>query len=785
MELDEQAEAVQSRDRLGELLEAFRAFMGAQLVGVTGTRPHEPSTAVGAAKADEALRAATFAAAEQAAVPGASASPRDTANESVTVTTSPTGHRLLASPIQVAEDRSGGLCVAFPAEGVPEAPYAQSAICMLRRVVELAWASDTPQAVERRQLDELVTSVASRLMPVRRETVEAATADTLARLHSFFGVDTVFLRRNDHARGVTMLIDEYPRRTNVPDPDPLGEVSFDADPVFASIRDLREPFVARPSDNEEYQQRVRAASGIDQVSLAMVPLVSDRTEGVLGLIRFGDRVWSEDETSALQAIASMLTQLWGRVAAENELHNQAWFDQLTGLSNRHALFAELDRRRTETHGALGVVFLDVDNHKDVNDVLGHQIGDRLLTTVAARLRTASRQGDFAARMGGDEFVVLLAGPTDEMEAYAAAERLVRVASQPITIAGNELRRTLSAGVVVTSDSTSTADELLGQADAALYQAKALGHNHVVVFDEPLRAAARERFGTEVLLRRAIGQDQLELHYQPEIDLRTGRLLALEALVRWRHPSQGLLSAEAFVGVAERTGMILDLGEWVLEEAARQATEWLRRMPELDIAVRVNVSPLQLRDRGVATAVSAALSGRPLHRRLTLEITEHAVMQDVDKARSLLHELRDLGVGIALDDFGTGYSSLAQLKRLPLAYLKVDRALVADLGDQPGDRSMLDAVARLATAFDLELIAEGVETPAHIDHLLAIGCHRAQGFLLARPMTTERLQPLLTAGAVDLTKIRGQAAVAGPVDADASQGRSVEAPCPDSPSSGGR
>jgi diguanylate cyclase (GGDEF)-like protein len=776
-------------ERLTELIEAFRAFVGAQLVGVCDATGNDLATAVadtdGAdTHGDATLRAAAARAAQQALCakdPAAGFEPDD----AMTVTRASTGHTLAATAICGGQGPSGAVCIAVPADLAAQPARVESMVDMLRRVLALACSSDTPRTVQRRHLDELVTSLASKLMPVRRETLATAIADTLAQLQEFFGVDTVFLRRNDHDRGISALIDEYPRREDVPDPDPLGEVAFEANSVFAATRDLQAPFVQRPPTSEDsYQRRVQAASGIDEVSVAMAPLLSERTEGVLGLVRFGDRSWSDDETSALQAIASLLTQLWGRVAAEDQLHHQAWYDQLTCLRNRHALFAELDRRRAETTGPLGVAFLDLDDHKDVNDVLGHQVGDELLRTVAARLRTTSRHGDFPARFGGDEFVVLLDGPMDEMGAYAATERLVGVVSEPMTIAGHELQRTVSAGVVVASDPATSADELLGQADAALYRAKALGHNQVVVFDESLQAAARERFSTEVLLRRAISEEQLELHYQPEIELRTGKLLAVEALVRWRHPTQGLLGADTFVQVAERTGMILDLGEWVLEAAARQATEWVRRRPELDFATRINVSPLQLRNRGLATAVASAVTDRPLQHRLTLEITEHAVMQDVDQARTLLGEVRDLGVGIALDDFGTGYSSLAQLKHLPLDHLKVDRAFVAGLGNECRDRLVLEAISRLAAAFDLELIAEGVEAPTHVDHLLAIGCHRAQGYLLSYPLPPDELERVLLAGGLDMGRIHGDGAQASQPDDDATMSRQAAAPSlPGSLSSG--
>ncbi|QBI19699.1 EAL domain-containing protein [Egibacter rhizosphaerae] len=600
-----------------------------------------------------------------------------------------------------------------------------------------------------RRLDRLVTWVASRLMPVRRDEADEAVAGVLQQLRHFFDVDTVFLRRNDHERGASVLVDEWPRRPSPPHPDPLGEVAFDADPVFLASRDLRDAFVLRPrSSNDEYQERIRRGSGVPFVSMAMVPLMGRETDGVLGLVSFADRAWSAEETGALQAIASMLLQLWGRLAAEDELHHQATHDALTGLGNRRALFEELDRRRAAPGRQVAVVFVDLDNHKDVNDVLGHEVGDRLLITIGERVRSMIREEDFPARIGGDEFVVLLDGVADEGEAQAAAERMVALIAQPVTIQGHELRRTVSAGVVLARNPETSADELVGQADTALYRAKELGSNQAVVFDESLRVAAQERFSTEALLRRGLREGTFELYYQPELDLASGRLLAVEALLRWHHPYRGLLGADAFIEVAESSRIVLELGEWVLEEAARQAAEWAERFPELKIDMRVNVSPLQLRNPGLTRVVASCLEGRPLEGRLTLEITEHAVMHDVEQARHVLAELRGLGVTVALDDFGTGYSSLAQLRRLPLDFLKIDRAFVTSLGTVPTDRAVLDAIMRLGAAYDLELIAEGVESRAHIEHLLAVGCRRAQGYGLARPLPAQALEPTLVAGGVD-------------------------------------
>jgi diguanylate cyclase (GGDEF)-like protein len=543
-----------------------------------------------------------------------------------------------------------------------------------------------------------------------------------------------------------------PARQDIPDPDPLGEVSFDADPVFGATRDLKEPFVIRPAGSPDaYQERVQQGSGIDQVSMAMVPLVRDRTTiGVLGFVKFGDRPWDMGETNALQAVASLLVQLHARIDAEDRLQYHAYHDELTSLPNRRALVDEIHRRLTGGTGqATALLFLDLDRFKAMNDFLGHGAGDRLLVTIAERLSNAMSPGDFVARLAGDEFVFLLWRPAEDVDVLAVADELLRLVAEPIEIGGHHITRTGSIGIAVGHLSSTDAEDLLGYADAALHLAKTKGGNRAVVFDDGLRIAADQRSATELLLRDAIDHGGLLLHYQPEIDLRTGRLLAVEALVRWNHPLRGVVPAGSFIAVAEESGLIVDLGRWVMAEACRQMAVWRRRYPQLRFIMRVNMSPAQLATRNIVRLVADCLNDNHLPgHAICLEITEHAVMEDVEQAVQALHDLKSLGVSVAIDDFGTGHSSMSQLKRLPVDCLKIDQTFVAGLGVDRADRAIVEATASLARSFGLDVVAEGVETVEVVHELLSLGCYRAQGYLLSRPKPASELEPLLSQGWLD-------------------------------------
>jgi diguanylate cyclase (GGDEF)-like protein len=601
-------------------------------------------------------------------------------------------------------------------------------------------------------LDAIVTRIAVKLMSVSSDSLDESLEWTLRVLSEFFKVDTSFLRGNDFDREMTVLVAEWPRRHDVPIPDPLGEVPFGADPVFDATRDLVGPFVMRPTDSAAaYQERVHEGSGVAAVSMAMVPLVRcETTVGVLGFVKFGDRPWSTAETNALEAVASLIAQLQGRVDAEDRLLYQAHHDDLTGLYNRRALIEELDRRLSKGDApTTALLLVDLDRFKALNDAVGRVAGDQLLVAVAGRLRNAARPDDFVARMSGGEFALLIERPTIELEALAVSDWLLELVAMPVRMGSRDVSRTASLGVAFGSGWLQATDDLLAHAGAALRVAKAQGGNRAAVFDEPMRLSVTQRADTELQLRNAIDYGGLVLHYQPEFDLRTGQLLAVEALLRWNHPERGLLAAAAFITLAEETGLIVDVDRWVLAEACRQAADWRHRYPQLHLTMRVNMSPAQFATRNVVRLVKECLAKNQLPGSLLcLEITEHAVMQDVEEAVQVLHELKSVGVSFAIDDFGTGHSSMSQLKRLPVDALKVDQTFVAGLGTDGRDHAIVGATIGLAQSFGLDVVAEGVETPDIVRELLSLGCFRAQGYLLSRPKAAADLIPILRRGGVD-------------------------------------
>jgi diguanylate cyclase (GGDEF)-like protein len=630
-------------------------------------------------------------------------------------------------------------------------------------------ASGAPEVSEalRQTLEDLVTNIAVSLMSVSSASLPDALTDTLREISTCFEVDTSFLRQNDHRRGLSVLLAEYPIRPDVPDPDPLGAVPFDVDPVFAATRELREPFVMRPdSSPDAYQDRVQQGSGVQQVSMAMVPLMGqDVTLGVLGFVKFGDRPWHHAEINALRAVASLIVQLQARVAAEERLLYSANHDDLTGLGNRRALLAELDiRMRQKRHTA--VLHFDIDRFKAMNDFLGQVAGDQQLTPVADRLVLTAGRRDFVVRLGADEFVVLLDAQVEGPALLEEADRWLAVMAEPVDLGGHLVLRTASIGVSASHPETVTVTHALAHATAAMRLAKEQGGNRAVVFDDEMRNAAKQRTVTEMLLRDAIDNGELELYYQPEIDLATGELMAVEALVRWNHPSRGLLAAAEFIGVAEVAGLIVDLGTWVTGEACRQIAEWRLRYPDLRLHMRVNMSPAQLATGDIVGLVARSLAENQLPGwLLCLEITEHAVMQDMEHAVEKLHQLRALGVSLALDDFGTGFSSMSYLKQLPVDTIKIDRMFVSGLNEDGGDRAIVSATIGLAKAFGLEVVAEGVETADLVPQLLEMGCRRAQGYLMSRPKPPADLEDLLAAGGLE-PDLFWPAGFVAPIDDDA-------------------
>ncbi|HRD12461.1 MAG TPA: EAL domain-containing protein [Mycobacterium sp.] len=576
----------------------------------------------------------------------------------------------------------------------------------------------------------------------------ARSQEVLAELVRHLEVDVSFLRYNDHRIRATRLIAEWPVRPEIPDPDPLGVVYFaDADPIFAAAEHAKEPVFFRPEPTapDDYQRRVAEGSGITMPSLASVPLLSgDVTTGALGFVKFGIKDWSTEELNALKAIASLFAQVQARIDAEEQLRFLADHDDLTGLPNRRALMAHLDERlRVGEPGPVSALFLDLDRLKAINDYLGHQAGDRFIRVFADRLRDETTESDLIARLGGDEFVVIPAAPLSADAAEEFAVRLQSALRERVAIDGELLTRTVSIGVAFGQPGADAASDLLRRADQAVLNAKNAGGNTVAVFTGEMSLKSAFRNDIELHLQNVVDSGALFLHYLPEVDMRTGRILATEALVRWRHPTRGLLLPDSFINVAESVNLAGELGRWVMRTACADFSRWQSSGIADDVVLRINVSPMQLVTEGFVDMTAETIDEFGLDgRSICLEITESVVVQDIETTRTTLAGLKKAGVQIAIDDFGTGYSVLTHLKSLPVDTLKIDRGFVRDLGTNPGDLAIVRAVIALAEAFGLELVAEGVESAGAARTLLEHGCHRAQGYLISRPVTGEVMAELL-------------------------------------------
>jgi diguanylate cyclase (GGDEF)-like protein len=425
-----------------------------------------------------------------------------------------------------------------------------------------------------------------------------------------------------------------------------------------------------------------------------------------------------------------------------EVHGPAAADALTGLANR-TLFLDRLRAVTGAGGSLAVLFLDLDDFKLVNDGWGHDAGDRLLCEVADRLRAAVRPGDLVARLGGDEFTVLCEGVTGEREALAIARRLRESLEEPFDVAGQRRHVRASIGVRVATRDGGAAEALLRDADVAMYQAKDRGRNRVELYSEETRRRIVRRLEIEQELRVAVEAGALAVHYQPQVDLLSGRLAGVEALARWRSATLGPVAPIEFISVAEETGLIGPLGSLVLGHTCRQLAAW--RSQGLRLTATVNISAYQLSDPGFADSVARHLGSAGLEpSSICLELTESALMGAGEEPRRALASLKGLGVYVAIDDFGTGYSSLATLKRLPVEVVKVDRSFVDGLGTDPEDSAIVAAVLSLAHAMGLHVVAEGVETPLQASELVALGCTVAQGFLWSPAVPAEQIAPLAAA-----------------------------------------
>jgi diguanylate cyclase (GGDEF)-like protein/PAS domain S-box-containing protein len=481
--------------------------------------------------------------------------------------------------------------------------------------------------------------------------------------------------------------------------------------------------------------------------------ITDRRCAQEALLRAHDEleVRVAERTAELEtANVHLQSEIFERMQAEKRIWHIAHHDALTGLPNRALLQDRLSQALIAAergNNRVAVLFLDLDRFKSVNDSLGHDVGDALLKIVADRLVSVVRDVDTVCRLGGDEFVIILGAVTGPDDAVMIAERVVEVLGQPVDAMGHALRASTSIGIALFPDDATDAQSLMKSADAAMYTAKSRGRNNFQFFSADMNAAAMRFFHLEQKLRHAVENNELVLYFQPQVDTVAHRVCGLEALVRWQSPKAGLVPPAEFIPVAEETGLIIELGEWVLRETCRQIRQWHDAgWPRVPVAVNLSARQFQQRDLvgrirrildeyGVAPAM------------LELEITESSLMHGVDDALVQVRALAEMGIRLAIDDFGTGYSSLSYLKRFPVSRLKIDRTFVRDLCTDREDAAIVASIIGLADTLGLEVVAEGVETTAQLSALRYEGCTLCQGFLFSKPRPADEVAAIFAANAV--------------------------------------
>ena len=566
---------------------------------------------------------------------------------------------------------------------------------------------------------------------------------------SFAGLGLQNMRRFEHERTLHDQLDARARQQAAV--ARLGQralTGIDLEPLADESLRLVEDVLGA-----ERARIVRAGDPDDEPAhgdvLSRASVVIPGRAGPMGVLRAesaGRKVFGANDVDFLPSVANVLAAATEGSVSRHALRYQALHDPLTGLPNRTLLLDRLERAlvRARRHGTpMAVLFLDVDRFKVVNDSLGHSAGDELLVQVAARLRRAVRPADTLARFGGDEFVVLCEDVSDEATASELAECLARELRPPISFGGREVQVSISTGIVVRRPEHDDAESLLRDADAAMYRAKERGRARHEMFDPSMRQRATDRLDNEGALRDAIREGQLFLVYQHEVSLADRSTVGLEALVRWQHPVRGLLGPSDFLPVAEESGLILPLGQWVLATACAEVRDLRARQPSLERAVLwVNLSVRELTQHDLTHIVERVIEQTDTDPTLLgIEITESVFMDDLAAVDAALRGLRDLGVQLAIDDFGTGFSSLSFLRSFPVSVLKVDQSFVAGMCERSADAAIVRAVISLAHSLGLAVVAEGVETAAQLAALEELGCEFAQGYHLARPATIDRVAEL--------------------------------------------
>lgn len=503
---------------------------------------------------------------------------------------------------------------------------------------------------------------------------------------------------------------------------------------------MRDEAIGRPVDLLVPADQREQVSRIANVLLAGAEGTRTVHEAVT---RSGDRIWCEwysiplfDDLGRAAGILCLSQDITERRQTREQLDYLAYYDPLTGLPNRTLLEDRISRSMIEAqrHGMLvAVIFLGIDRFKAVNDTMGHDAGDALLKAAAGRLQRCVREGDTVARLGGDEYAIVLSDMGAEQDAALVAQKILDAFVRPFDVAGNEVFITVSMGIALYPIDHGELKGLLKNADSAMHHAKEAGGNAYRFYSPDMTAKAHDRFVLETHLRQGLERGELLLHYQPQVSLEDGSIVGVEALLRWQHPSLGLVSPGKFIPIAEETGLIVPIGEWVLRTACSQVQAWSGSgLPSIRLAV--NVSSRQFRDGALARTVLAVLAETGFDaRRLELEITESLLIESDARVCDTLMELKDAGVSISIDDFGTGYSSLSYLKRFPIDCIKIDRSFVRDIASTPNDASLVKAIIAMARSLRLKVIAEGVESGDQIEYLMAEGCHEVQGYYFGKPM----------------------------------------------------
>ncbi|MGQ0648486.1 MAG: putative bifunctional diguanylate cyclase/phosphodiesterase [Gemmatimonadaceae bacterium] len=521
--------------------------------------------------------------------------------------------------------------------------------------------------------------------------------------------------------------------------------------------------------SSDHQRRVLHELQVASLVVSVMLREDGTVLGAIVIVSATSRSWAADAIATLRDLTSigcakitLRLALAEREVREQRLRHDSQHDPLTGLPNRAMFLKRLAdaslRARRGVDGLFAVLFLDVDDFKLVNDSMGHHVGDEVLVEIARRLETCIRGGDLVARLGGDEFAILLERVTDVRETAIVAERVQEAVRTPMTISGYEWTSTASIGVALSTPGSEQPEYLLRSADMAMYRAKHQGRGRFELYDRGQHAQALTRLQTETELRRAIEREEFELHYQPIVSMADGRLMGLEALIRWRHAERGLVAPNHFIPVAEDTGLIVQIGRWVLRHAIGDLARWEREVGgAADLTMAVNLSAREFAQLDLVRAVADALSASGLPpSRLNLEITESTIFSQQNVALDTVSELKELGVRIHIDDFGTGYSSLTYLQRLPVDAIKIDRSFVRAIEIEARSRHVVQSLVSLAQGIGLETIAEGVGSSGQVDLLRGMRCTFGQGFHFGKPAPASDVAHAL-ARRVDRTMMRGMAA----------------------------